>query len=83
MSARRASALALLVALAMPPAALADDTVTVGLFAPSLPFDGPVARLDFVSQLASYLAGPAGAKTVRRYACCRIWVLRAVLERAL
>ncbi len=37
------------------------DTVTVGIYAPSAPFDGPVERLDFVSKLASHVASAAGA----------------------
>jgi hypothetical protein len=48
---RRAAFLILLCASV----AHADGGVGVGLFAPSAPFDGPVARLDFVSALAGQL----------------------------
>jgi hypothetical protein len=45
----------ILACLLLASAAHADGGVGVGLFAPSAPFDGPVARLDFVSALAGQL----------------------------
>lgn len=45
-----------------PRAAAAEDTITVGIYAPSAPFDGPVQRLDYVSGLATHIAERVGAK---------------------
>jgi hypothetical protein len=41
----------------------------IGLYAPTAPFDGPVARLDFISALAAHIGGKTGkAMTGRAYA---------------
>jgi ABC-type amino acid transport substrate-binding protein len=62
---RAVGAAATLVGLAMlgraAPAAAQDGTITVGLFAPSAPFEGPVERLQFVSALAEHVADRVGA----------------------
>jgi hypothetical protein len=54
-------AAALLAALAAP--AAAKERVTVGVFAPCAPFDGPVARLDLAAKLATHLAPTVGASS--------------------
>lgn len=48
--------------LAMPSAAAAD--VTVGLFAPTAPFDGSADRVTFVNAVANHLTDTAGAGKV-------------------
>lgn len=69
MIARRRSArvaalagLATALALAAPPAVA--DPVTVGVYAPSMPFDGTAARLELASKLAAHLAGADGVGRV-------------------
>jgi hypothetical protein len=52
--------------VAAPAAARAEDTVSIGLYAPSAPFDGPVKRLDFVSSLAQHVGGKVGRQGVGR-----------------
>lgn len=47
--------------LGAPSLARGDTTIAVGIYAPSLPFEGPVERLEFVSTLATALAEAAGA----------------------
>jgi ABC-type amino acid transport substrate-binding protein len=49
-------------------AARADEPkrLGVGIFAPSAPFDGPEARLDFVTELAEHLAARTGRPVVGR-----------------
>lgn len=51
----RPALILLAVALAAPAAA---DPVTVGVYAPSTPFEGTAARLEFANKLAVHLAGP-------------------------
>jgi hypothetical protein len=53
---------ALLVLVA--PARAQSGTVTIGLYAPTAPFDGTSDRVAFVSELADHLAGAAGAAKV-------------------
>lgn len=43
----------------------ADDTITVGLYAPTAPFDGTADRVGFVDALAKHLEGSAGGKKVK------------------
>jgi ABC-type amino acid transport substrate-binding protein len=42
--------------------AAADDTITIGLYAPTAPFDGSADRVGFVTELADHLAGDGGAR---------------------
>lgn len=58
---RAAVAIAIACALAGEAAA---DPVTVGVFAPSAPFDGTAARLEFANKLAAHLAGADGVGRV-------------------
>jgi hypothetical protein len=44
--------------------ASAEGQVTVGLYAPTAPFKGPSERLEYISSLASHLAGAAGDRKV-------------------
>ena len=60
MTARTLTLVVALAALALVPAAAQAQVVTVGVFAPSTPFDGTAARLDFANKLAAHLGG-AGA----------------------
>jgi len=51
--------------LALPRLAHAQsDTITIGLFAPTAPFDGTGDRVSFVNDLAKHLEGDAGGKKV-------------------
>lgn len=59
MTSRFVVAVAVVMALGSP--ARAADTVTIGLYAPTVAFDGPVERLDYVSELASHIATAVGA----------------------
>ncbi len=43
--------------------AAAEETLTVGLYAPSAPFESAVKRLDFAAALAQHLAPRTGAST--------------------
>ena len=63
---RVAVALALLGVLAL--GARADETprYTIGLYAPSAPFDGPEARLGFVTELAEHMQARTGRVVVGR-----------------
>ena len=51
----------ILVLLAAP--AAAQETLTVGLYAPSAPFESAVKRLDFATSVAQHLAPKVGATT--------------------
>jgi len=55
-------AIGLVLALAHP--AAADDTITVGLFAPTAPFSGTGDRVSFVNGLADHLSSVANGKKV-------------------
>jgi hypothetical protein len=44
----------------------AEERLSVGLYAPGSSFDGPVARLDFASKLATHLGGKLGRTGVGR-----------------
>ncbi len=44
--------------------AAAEDTITIGLFAPTAPFGGSGDRVSFVNSLADHLASEAGGKKV-------------------
>jgi hypothetical protein len=58
---RPAPLAAVLVAAALLASAPARaQALSVGIYAPTLPFDGPVARLDYVSRLATHLAEVVG-----------------------
>lgn len=46
------------------PAHAQSDTITIGLFAPTAPFDGTGDRVSFVNDLAKHLEGDAGGKKV-------------------
>jgi hypothetical protein len=59
---RRAALVVVLVAAA----ARADTPTGIGVFAPSSPFDGPVARLDAATAIATHLAGQVGGAYVGR-----------------
>jgi hypothetical protein len=63
----RAALIVLVAALLVAPrAARADsDTITIGLFAPTAPFDGTGDRVSFVNALAEHLESDAGGKKVR------------------
>lgn len=52
---------AAVIVAALPSSARADEVIAVGIYAPSLPFTGPVARLELVSRLASEVAEAVGA----------------------
>jgi hypothetical protein len=56
--------LALAASRARPAAAQPADAVTIGLFAPTAPFDGAGDRVAFVNALASHLAAEAGGARV-------------------
>jgi hypothetical protein len=68
MSGRRA--IALVAALAVPGIAAASsaraETITVGLFAPSAPFEGTPARVEFATRLAERLGDALGVRGVGR-----------------
>ncbi len=51
-------------ALALATSAAAADPVTVGVFVPSMPFDGTAARLELANKLAAHLAGADGVGRV-------------------
>ena len=55
-------AIAVLLAAARP--AAADDTITIGLYAPTAPFDGTGDRVSFVNALADHLEGDSGGAKV-------------------
>jgi hypothetical protein len=46
--------------------AFADTPTGIGVFAPTAPFDGPVARLDAATAIAKHLAGQVGGAYVGR-----------------
>lgn len=46
------------------PAAAQSETITIGLFAPTAPFEGTGDRVSFVNGLADHLSGEAGGKKV-------------------
>ncbi|MBK9035676.1 MAG: hypothetical protein IPL61_31240 [Myxococcales bacterium] len=52
-----ATAVIALAALALTPRDAQAQAVTVGVYAPSTPFDGTAARLDFANKLAAHLGG--------------------------
>lgn len=56
-------ACALALAIAAPSVAAADD-ITIGLFAPTAPFEGSGDRVSFVNAVADHLAGAAGGGKV-------------------
>ena len=60
------SFLVVLVALVAVPrlAHAQSDTITIGLFAPTAPFDGTGDRVSFINDLADHLEGDAGGKKV-------------------
>jgi hypothetical protein len=61
-------ALVIAALLLSPALAHADDGLAVGMYAPSAPFGGTSARLDYVVRLAEHLGDGASAKTFSRAA---------------
>lgn len=57
-------ALIVLAALVALPRAAAADTITIGLYAPTAPFDGTGDRVSFVNALADHLGAEAGGDRV-------------------
>ncbi len=56
--------LLVLLLVLLPGVAWADDTITIGLFAPTAPFGGSGDRVSFVTSLADHLEAEAGGKKV-------------------
>lgn len=57
-------AAAIAIAVAVPARTAAADPVTVGVFVPSVPFDGTAARLELAQKLAAHLVGADGVGRV-------------------
>jgi len=67
-------------ALVLTGRAAAEDTVTVGVYVPSAPFNGPVARLEYASKLAAQVGPALGRKGVGK-AFARAADLQAAIKR--
>ncbi|HTJ44834.1 MAG TPA: PhnD/SsuA/transferrin family substrate-binding protein [Kofleriaceae bacterium] len=55
----------ILALLCTPVIARADDTITIGLYAPTAPFGGTGDRVSFVNALADHLSSSAGGRKVQ------------------
>ncbi len=60
--------------------AAAEDTVTIGVYTPSAPFNGPVARLEYANKLAAQIGPALGRKGVGK-AFARAADLSAAIKR--